>query len=335
MTSFTDVIAAAAAAAPWDDFTECQNEQSIWTGWMNPGSCIESPAATVTSAIGDSVVQPYLDDLKNGMTTAVKTMVSFWISVPDPNIGGDTGAGASEPVAFLSNGLMPLVAIVLCFSLLFGCAMTVWEMRGEPLRKKLAQLLQFVFVQALLAGGVTIALAAINAISQWLIDTSTQGTNFGDNMVGLFNTTEGVGSAIILGLLLIVAVFLAAVTAILMIARGGILIVLVGAGGLAVALGEQALRQVLAWIAAFSLYKLAAAMVYAVGFRLIGTDTAAAGNGFLQILQGLTLLGMVVFALPATIRVVVPMVAPAAQGSGAGGAAMGATLAVGAALARR
>lgn len=333
MMQFAQVIAAA-AAAPWDDFSECQQDQSFWTGWMNPGACIESPAETAVSAIGESVVQPYLDDLKNGVTTAVKTMVSFWVSVPDPNVAGTDGS-VSEPVAFLSSGLTPLIGIVMAFSLMFGCALTMWQMRGEPLRKSAEMMASFIIVQAGLAVAVAAGLEVINWISHVLIDSSTQGTSFADNLVGLFGTTEGVGSAILLGILLLVAALISAITCVLMIARGGILLCLVGSAGLAAVMGVQALRQVLAWIAAFSLYKLAAAMVFAIGFRLIGTDTGAAGNGFLQVLQGLTLLGLAIFALPATMRIVVPLVAPAADGRGAGAVVTGAAIATTAALARR
>ena len=99
--------------------------------------------------------------------------------------------------------------------------------------------------------------------------------------------------------------------------------------------GLQVLRHYFAWIGAFIVYQLAGAIVYATGFRLLGTDTSADGNGLLQIMHGLTLLMLAVLALPAVIRLIVPMAAPAAQGRGAGAAAAGVAAASAGALARR
>ena len=186
----------------------------------------------------------------------------------------------------------------------------------------------YIVVNGALVAGAAVGLELIDWTSRTLIEKSTEGTSFGDNIVGLFNTTEGVGSAIVLIILLLIAALISAFTCVLMIARAGILIALVGSAALATALGRESIRRVLAWIAAFGFYKLAAAIVYSVGFRLIGSDTSAAGNSLLQILQGLTMMGLAVLALPACIRLIVPLVAPAAQGRGAGAAAAGLAAAV-------
>lgn len=330
--AFTRLIA---AADPTQDWIDCENAKNVWTGWMNPGACTPSVADLATDAIGEHVVKPYVDDIKNGVSAAVKTMVSFWIDVPDPAIGGVGDQPVADSVSFLQNGLNPLVAIIMCFVILFGITMIAWTYRTEPARQIGNMILQYILIQGTLAVGVSVALELVNVTSKWLIEQSTQGTSFADNLFALFDTTEGVGSMIILIILLIIAALIAALTCILMIARGAVLFCLVGAAGLAVALGQQVLRQYLAWILAFVLYKLAAAIIYAVGFRLLGTNTSIEGNGFLQILYGLTLLGMVVLALPAVIRLVVPAVAPAAQGRGAGAAVAAAGGAAATALVRR
>jgi hypothetical protein len=324
----------AVAAAPWDGFSDCQQEQSVWTGWMNPGECIESPAGTVASAIGNEVVQPWVDDIKNGVASGVKTMVSFWVAVPDPAISSPDGT-VSETVGFLQTTLNPLVAIIMCFTVLGGIIAIVVTNKGEHFRNIVEMIATYIVVTGLLAVSVGVGLDVINWASQELITRSTEGTSFADNIAGLFNTTEGVGSAVLLIIFLVIAALISALTCILMIARGGILICLVGAASLGNALGRATMRTMLAWITAFSFYKLAAAIVYAVGFRLIGSDTTAAGNGFLQILYGLTLLGMAVLALPACIRLIVPLIAPVAQGRGAGAGALGAGVAMGTMLVRR
>jgi hypothetical protein len=49
-----------------------------------------------------------------------------------------------------------------------------------------------------------------------------------------------------------------------------------------------------------------------------------AGNGLLQCIYGIAAMLLAIFALPATMRVVLPAVAPAAGGKGVGSAVAGA-----------
>lgn len=307
---------------------QCVEQGSIWTDWLHPGgigAC--SGPNYVGQAIQNTVLEPWVQDAKNGVADSVKTMVSFWINVPSPNVG-DVNGGKSEVVSFLQGGLMPIVAITMCFVIVAGLVTVMWTQRGEGLKKIAVMLLTYIAVDSIAAGTIAVALEVTDNASKWLIDQSTQGTNFADNLFGLFNNTAGVGSAILLVALLLIASLVAAFTSLLMIARGGILLCLVGSMLLAVAMGWSTIRHFLGWIVALVLYKLAGAIVYSVGFRLLGTDTTQSGQGLLQILYGLTLLGMAVLALPAVIRLVVPAVAPSAQGRGAGAAAsaVGATL---------
>ena len=75
-----------------------------------------------------------MQDAKNGVTNSVKTMVSFWINVPSPNVG-DVNGGKSEVVSFLQGGLMPIVAITMCFVIVAGLVTVMWTQRGEGLKK--------------------------------------------------------------------------------------------------------------------------------------------------------------------------------------------------------
>ncbi|WP_254517711.1 hypothetical protein, partial [Salmonella enterica] len=79
-----------------------------------------------------------------------------------------------------------------------------------------------------------------------------------------------------------------------------------------------------AWLAAFILYKPAAAIIYATAFYLTGTDVLKDdGTGLLSILTGMILMVLALFAMPALMRFVTPMVgAMAAGGAGMGAAAL-------------
>ena len=100
--------------------------------------------------------------------------------------------------------------------------------------------------------------------------------------------------------------FLATVIQImLMLVRGGMLVLLVGTLPLVAAfsnteMGMQWFRKAGAWLVAFALYKPAAAIVYAVAFDLAGQP------GALALLDGVMMLVLAILALPALLRFVVP-----------------------------
>ena len=118
--------------------------------------------------------------------------------------------------------------------------------------------------------------------------------------------------------------FLATVIQImLMLVRGGMLVLLVGTLPLVAAfsnteMGMQWFRKAGAWLVAFALYKPAAAIVYAVAFDLAGQP------GALALLDGVMMLVLAILALPALLRFVVPATSALAGGGGAGGMLAGA-----------
>lgn len=99
------------------------------------------------------------------------------------------------------------------------------------------------------------------------------------------------------------------------------------AAALSTPAGKAWFKRSVGWIIAFLLYKPAAALVYASAFSL-----TANAKDLLSVLSGLMLILLSVFALPALMRLAVPMVA-AATGGGGGElavAGVGAALATGA-----
>ena len=319
---------------------ECLENSNIWTDWLHAGGVGGCGGTNyVAQAVQNTVLEPWIQDAKNGVAESVKTMVSFWVNVPSPAVG-DVDGSKTEVVSFLQGGLMPIVAWTMCFVMLASVFTIMWTQRSAGFKTIVAMLLTYLAVESVGAGAIAVALQVTDNASKWLIDQSTQGTNFADNLFSLFDTAPGVGSALLLIVLLLIAALVAAFTSLLMIARGGILLALTGSMLLAVAFsgieaGKAVMRHFFGWILAFILYKLAGAIVYSVGFRLLGTDTSAEGQGLLQILYGLTLLALAVLALPAIIRLVVPLVARAAQGRGAGAAAGAAGAVVVSSVARR
>lgn len=192
------------------------------------------------------------------------------------------------------------------------------------------------------AGSATIGQALVSAtdeLSIRIINNSldcsvTEGGNcFGTTLIKLMATansttaggpTGGVILAIVFGILGLLISF---VQMLLMIVRGGMLIVLVGvlpltASATTTEVGRSWFQKSVGWLIAWALYKPAAAIVYAAGFQLAGS-LGKDNSGIWSAVSGLSLMIASAVALPALLRFVVPMTAAVASGGGGGAAALG------------
>lgn len=322
------MIARLLAMAPTD--TSC-SEFDKWNNWAEPGTCASTPGLAQT-VIQNTVIAPWVEDMKRGVADAIKTMITFWISVPDPQVGTIDGVTA-DSVQFLQSKLTWLAAVIMCMVVLVGAMRIAIEQSSGPAKQLGKMIASYIGTSVMAVPLITVGLLISSGISQWILASSTEGTNFADNLFSLFNSTEGVTSGVFLFVLLLIAALLAGLQCWFMIGRGAALIVLTGylliiAAGSGLKAGAEGLQKAIAWIVALIIYKMVAAGIYGVGFFLLGTNTSLAGNGFLQIMQGITLIGLAIFALPATMRVVAPAMAPAADGRGWGAAAGGMVLAM-------
>ncbi|HEY1157551.1 MAG TPA: hypothetical protein VGE95_14835 [Arthrobacter sp.] len=130
---------------------------------------------------------------------------------------------------------------------------------------------------------------------------------------------------ILLGLIAILA---SVMQIVLMIIRGGLLVILTGIFPTAAAFsnteaGKGWFHKCTAWLIAFILYKPAAAIVYATAFQLSGSkifgnvgDGKDFGSALLATVTGLALMIIALFAMPALMRFVTPMVGAVTGGGG-------------------
>jgi hypothetical protein len=113
-----------------------------------------------------------------------------------------------------------------------------------------------------------------------------------------------------------------------MVVRSGMLVILAGilpttAAFTNTEMGKQWFQKAVGWTIAFILYKPAAAIVYSVAFLLMGNNSGQ--DALIGSITGFTLMVVALFALPALMRFVTPMVGAVASGGGTGaGAAVGA-----------
>ncbi|MFF2832351.1 hypothetical protein ACFVSK_11370 [Cellulosimicrobium cellulans] len=250
---------------------------------------------------------------------------------------GPSNAGGA--VLFLQSSLWWYMGAAAIVSVIIGGARMAWEQRAEPGKETVKSLLTLIVVAG---AGVTIVgllVAAADSFSVWVLNGSLQcdvtaagSACFGENMLTLLALTThpaagGLGSLLII-ILGIIAILAAAFQIVLMVARGGMLVVLTGilplsASFTSTEMGKTWFRKCIAWLVAFILYKPAAAIIYAAAFQLVGTDVFSDdGSGLLAVLTGLMLMVIALFAMPALMRFVTPMVG--AMASGAGGAALAA-----------
>jgi len=285
----------------------------------------------VGGAVGgaaNAAAQAFVDGFADGFATLVKTMTTFWVDVPTPQLSGVGG-----PVARVQHLVYWTQGFLLVLSLLYVAGKTALTRSGKVAGEAARGLGTMVVVVGAGVTAIDVLSVAGDAWSRWIIDQSVGGsmtTRLGAVAGGSAQMSGlGIGIEFIVALLGIVSCI---VQIFFLLARVGILTLLAGtlplsAAGLATPAGRAWFQRTLAWIVAFLLYKPAAALVYASAFTLAGR-----GSDVISVLSGLMLIVLAVFALPALMRLATPMVAAASGGGGGGlgGALAGAALATGA-----
>lgn len=245
------------------------------------------------------------------------------------------GRAASPTVSYLQNSLWYYTLAVAMLGVIISGARMAWEQRAEPGRQLVQGLLTLVVVAGAGLTVVGLLTTAADQFSVWILDSSLScsiagdSTCFGSNMLELLTLTTGAtgGLGAVLAIILGVFAVLAAMAQImLMVVRGGALVVLAGMLPIAAAASlsdpqRTMFRKTTAWLLGFILYKPAAAIVYATAFRLSGTDLFGR-DGLVTVLTGLALMVLALVALPALMRLIVPAVSAVSNGGSLAGLGM-------------
>jgi type IV secretion system protein TrbL len=278
--------------------------------------------------ITDDAIGNLAKAIMEGMSQMVTTLSTFWVSMPTVNLATEDGNTPSPVVAAVNSELMPWTLTLAVLAVILGGIRMIWEQRGAPLKDLLRSLLTLTLVSGLGLGVISILVIAADAFSIAIIERSTDGKGFAEsmNILVMTNQTEvGVFILIILGLVGLIA---SLVQIVLMVVRSGMLVILAGilpttAAFTNTEMGRQWFQKAVGWTIAFILYKPAAAIVYSVAFLLMGNTSGQ--DALVGSITGFTLMIVALFALPALMRFVTPMVGAVASGSGAAaGAAVGA-----------
>lgn len=298
------------------------------------GAMIIDPNAN-SCTLGGNIIKGFvsdqfdemIEDIKAGLSSLTKQLMTFWIDVPSPNVGDEKG-NLSDATYFLTSSLAWYTFGLLMLSVVVCGVKIATDWRFLPVKQLFRQLLTWIIISSMGVAIVAILLTAGDAFSAWIIEQSTEGTSFADNLFEMVAgpTAMATGSGFLTIIFLIVAALCALAQGVLMIFRGASLFVLAGTLPLAASFivtetGEQALKKHISWIISFALYKPAAAIVYSAGFRLFGSDPNSA-DGTWNIIYGIALLLLGVFTLPAMMRLITPAVAAHTGGKGAGSTMM-------------
>jgi len=224
---------------------------------------------SATKSIAGGVFDGIATAFANGLATVMKALMTFWINVPEPNLSTPGGA-----VATIEGLTRPLVAGAAILGLLIGGArLALTAYQTESLQQIGRGLVLMTAVTAAGTAFVQLLLVAFDAFAKRILDTGFDGTSVGTRLAEL-GALPAVGG----GLLFLLA-FLGMIASLIqvgiMLIRGAVLAVLVGLLPIAAAasitgLGFEWFKKLWGWILSFSLYKLAAAIVYAAAFVMIG-----------------------------------------------------------------
>ncbi|MEV8150484.1 hypothetical protein AB0O52_20365 [Arthrobacter sp. NPDC080073] len=278
-------------------------------------------------AVNDAITN-LAKSIMEGMSQMVTTLSTFWVSMPAVNLASEDGTTPGPVVSMVNNELMVWTLTLAVLAVILGGIRMIWEQRGAPLKDLLRSLVTLALATGLGLGVISILVIAADAFSAAIIQRSTDGKGFAESMKILVVTGQtgvGVFILIVLGLIGLLA---SLVQIVLMVVRSGMLVILAGilpttAAFTNTEMGKQWFQKAVGWTIAFLLYKPAAAIVYSVAFLLMGNNTGK--DALTGSITGFTLMIVALFALPALMRFVTPMVGAVASGGGAGaGTAVGA-----------
>lgn len=286
--------------------------------------------AAIEDAANDSI-KNMAKAIADAVGQTVQTLGTFWVNVGTPALtSAPGGSTASDPVLFLQNSLYFWTASLAVLSVLVGAAKMVIERRGAPLRDLVRSLATLIVVSGAGVAAVGLLTVAADQFSGWIIKNSTDGTSFNENISAMLalSATSPIGAIMII-LLGLIAILASVMQIVLMIIRGGLLVILTGIFPTAAAFtnteaGRGWFQKCTAWLIAFILYKPAAAIIYATAFQLSGSkifgnagDGKDFGSALLTTVTGLALMVIALFAMPALMRFVTPMVGAVTGGGGA------------------
>ncbi|MGW0840138.1 hypothetical protein ACWD26_08230 [Streptomyces sp. NPDC002787] len=271
----------------------------------------------------EGAVVVFAKAIGDGAAEVLKALNGVWLNIdvenPAGNGGGHGQAASDSPIGLITAEVNWIVGYVAVASLLLAAIRMAVDRKGQSMRQAFLGMWKVILVGAASVPVVTALMKASDAYAKDVYARSDLGDK-ANEMLGVLTLNQP-GLVLIFGLLVMLSSF---VQIVLMYIRIGVLIMLVGTLPLAAASsmtgwGEGWWKKHIGWLAAWLLYKPAAALII-----YSATSMTKDTKDLDQVIAGMGMLIMAVFALPALLKLIVP--ATAALGSTSGG-----TVALGAA----
>jgi len=240
--------------------------------------------------------------------------MTFWV-------GTETVNPDSPAVQNLQRYTVPVSAVILTGSVMVQGTRMMFSRKKDPLVSAAVDLIRYAVVSAIGLTTLALGVQAADAMAQSLID---QGINdYAERMKVVFG--QGIvtgGGAFELLLLALIGFLLGILQWLLAFFRTAGLLVLAAMLTLAATRAEW-MKRIVPWALTLVAYKPMAAMIYVIGFQLMGD-----GQDVSTRLTGLMVLALAAVAMPAMMRFFAWSGGAAAGGSGVGGALAGGAMGI-------
>lgn len=294
------------------------------SGFGQPDNCVDGPSMAAQAT--DAVFGP--GSFRQAVAGFVRLISTFWLQ-QDPPALVNSDYQPSGTVAFLSDHIAFYTMVVMMGCIALQGGLIAWHQRSAGAEKLGKALGGYLLVVGPGAAVISILLQVGHAYSVWITNEAGSG-GFADNLQRFLVAPDATNSLGIAGVyaLLGIAIVAAVVQYFIMLGRLGMLTIMVGTWPLAASVivldqGKAMFTTYSAFLMAVVLYEPAAATIYAGAFSMMGTQPSSTDAGQL-IAQGIVTMILAILTLPLLMRLLAPVTAPAASGSGIGGAALGA-----------
>ncbi|MGJ5953146.1 hypothetical protein [Streptomyces neyagawaensis] len=265
----------------------------------------------------EGAVVVFAKAIGDGASEVLKALNGVWLGIDVDQPAGNVTHGnptmdPGSPIGLITAEVNWIVAYVAVTSLLIASIRMALDRKGQPMKQAFMGMWKVILVGA---AAVPVVTALMKASDAYAADVYAK-SDLGDNasaMLGVLTLSQP-GLVLIFGLLVMLSSF---VQIVLMYIRIGVLIMLVGTLPLAAASsmtgwGEGWWKKHIGWLAAWLLYKPAAALII-----YSATAMTKDQKDLDAVIAGMGMLIMAVFALPALLKLIVP--ATAALGGTSGG----------------
>jgi hypothetical protein len=265
----------------------------------------------------EGAVVVFAKAIGDGASEVLKALNGVWLGIDVDQPAGNVTHGnptmdPGSPIGLITAEVNWIVAYVAVTSLLIASIRMAIDRKGQSMKQAFMGMWKVILVGAAAVPVVTALMKASDAYAADVYAKSNLGGKAAE-MLGVLTLSQP-GLVLIFGLLVMLSSF---VQIVLMYIRIGVLIMLVGTLPLAAASsmtgwGEGWWKKHIGWLAAWLLYKPAAALII-----YSATSMTQGKEDLDKTIAGMGMLILSVFALPALLKLIVP--ATAALGGTSGG----------------